>query len=379
MAGQIIKRGENTWLARIFMGRDANGRRRYFNKTIRGTKKEAQKWLTSSLRDKDVGTFIEPAAMTVNEYLDKWLDTMKSQLRERSHDWYKQILTLYVQPALGSRRLCDVRPLDIQEMEGDLLKVGLTTRTVRHAHVILNHAFKQAVAWQMLTLNPVAAVKAPSLVRQEMRAFSPEEAVRFLHAAREDEYGVLLAFALQTGLRPEEYIGLCRSELDLEKYQVHVRRTVVPRRGGGWYWSKPKTKKGYRTVSFPQSLGRELAEHLRRQSEQRLRLGQMYENHDLVFPSETGVPLCRAGAPNRHFKKLLKSAGLDTKMRLYDLRHSYVTLSLIAGVDIKTVSEQAGHASVAFTLDNYAHVLSTMKQGASDKLESLLRFGTGTL
>jgi integrase len=202
---------------------------------------------------------------------------------------------------------------------------------------------------------------------------------RFLSAAREDEYGVLLAFALQTGLRPEEYIGLCRPELDLEKCQVHVRRTVVPKREGGWYWSKPKTKKGYRTVSFPQSLARELAEHLRKQSEHRLRLGQMHEHHDLVFPTETGVPLCRAAAPYRHFKKVLKSAGLDTKMRLYDLRHSYVTLSLIARVDVKTMSEQAGHASAAFTLDNYAHVLSTMKQGASDKLENLLRYGAGTL
>lgn len=379
MAGQIIKRGENTWLARIFMGRDANGKRRYCNKTIRGTKKDAQKWLTSALRDKDVGTFIEPAVMTVNEYLDRWLDSMKRQLRERSHDWYKQMLTLYVQPALGSRRLSDVKPLDIQKMEDDLLDAGRATRTVRHVHVVLNHAFKQAVAWRIVALNPVAGVKPPSLVRQEMHAFSPEEAVRFLLAAKEDEYGALLAFALQTGLRPEEYIGLCRSELDLEKCQVHVRRTVVPKRGGGWYWSKPKTKKSYRTVSFSQSLARELAEHLRKQSERRLRLGQMYENHDLVFPSETGAPLCRAAAPSRHFKKVLKCAELNITMRLYDLRHSYVTLSLIAGVDVKTVSEQAGHASAAFTLDNYAHVLSTMKQGASDKLESLLQYGTGTL
>ena len=150
---------------------------------------------------------------------------------------------------------------------------------------------------------PVVAVKPPSLVRQEMRAFSPEEAARFLSTAKEDEYGVLLAFALQTGLRPEEYIGLCRSELDLEKCQVHVRRTVVPKHEGGCYWSKSKTKKGYRTVSFSKSLARELAGHLRKQSEQRLRMGQMYENYDLVFPSETGAPLCHAAAPSRHFKE----------------------------------------------------------------------------
>src|SRR5207253_9197347 len=75
MAGQIIKRGDKRWLVRIFQGRDENGKRRYVNKTIRGTKKNAESYLTAKLRDKDLGINIEPAGESLNKYLDKWLDT----------------------------------------------------------------------------------------------------------------------------------------------------------------------------------------------------------------------------------------------------------------------------------------------------------------
>ena len=84
-----------------------------------------------------------------------------------------------------------------------------------------------------------------------------------------------------------------------------------------------------------------------------------------------GAPLSRATL-ERHLKKILAAAGIAEHLRQYDLRHSFVTLSLVAGVDIKTVSQEAGHASVAFTLDHYAHVLKTMQESASDKREALL-------
>ncbi len=89
MTGQIIKRGENTWYVRIFLGRDANGKRKCFNKTIHGTKKDAQKYLTAKLREKDLGILIEPASMALNEYLDKWLEEIaKPRLRESTYNQY---------------------------------------------------------------------------------------------------------------------------------------------------------------------------------------------------------------------------------------------------------------------------------------------------
>ena len=132
MAGQINKRSENTWLVRIFLGRDATGKRKYFNKTIHGTKKDAQKYLTAKTREKDLGVFIEPASMALNEYLDKWLlESAKPRLREATFENYRYLTSLYIRERLGSRKLSDIKPFDIQKLYNQLTEKGLSARTVQ--------------------------------------------------------------------------------------------------------------------------------------------------------------------------------------------------------------------------------------------------------
>ncbi|QQS46821.1 MAG: hypothetical protein IPM66_23530 [Acidobacteriota bacterium] len=89
-SGQIIDRGENKWLVRVFLGRnETNGKRKYFNKTVRGTKKDAQKYLNSKLREIDLGVFVEPATESIDAYLDKWLISVaKNRVSERTFDDY---------------------------------------------------------------------------------------------------------------------------------------------------------------------------------------------------------------------------------------------------------------------------------------------------
>ena len=114
---------------------------------------------------------------------------------------------------------------------------------------------------------------------------------------------------------------------------------------------------------------------LARQSELRLKMGSSYQDNDIVFATNLETPIHRRFLIRYHFKPTLRRAGLDEAIRLYDLRHSYVSLSFLSGVPVKVVSEQAGHARVAFTLDTYAHVLPEEREGASDKLERLLISG----
>ncbi len=380
MAGQIIKRSDRTWLVRIFTGRDAKGKRRYFNKTIHGTKKDAEKYLTAKQREKDLGVFVEPAAMPVNEYLDKWLETAaRPRLRERTLVDYTDKLKRYVRPAVGEKKLCDVRPLDIQRFYGELQERGLSARTIRYTHAILSSAFKQAIKWHMLARNPCEAVELPRMVRREMHAFSPEEAARFQAATQEDEYGSVLIFALATGMRPEEYLALKWSDLDLEKGAATVQRTLVFRKGGGWYFGEPKTSRSRRTVPFPASVLRSLVEHRRRQMEARLKAGAHYQNSDLVFATGEGTPINLRNLTQRHFQPALLRAGLPLKFRLYDLRHSCATLLMIVGENPKVVSERLGHASIVLTLDTYSHVLPSMQQAATEKLEGILFKSNGTL
>jgi integrase len=373
MAGQIIKRGDRTWLIRIFMGRDAKGKQIFHHKTIHGTKKDAETYRNKVVRDKDMGTFIEPAVVTVKDYLNKWLKTAaRPRLRERTYDGYSELLTRYVHPILGEKRLCDVRPLDIQNLYTDMTERGLSPRTVRYTHAIFSSAFKQAIRWHMLIHNPCEAVELPRSERREMKAFSPEEAESFLKAAKENEQGVIFTFALATGMRPEEYLGLKWSDIDLEKGLSVVRRVLVRRKGGGWYFGEPKTSRSRRTVPLPATLVKLLVAHRRKQAEARLKAGAAYQNNELVFATGSGTPHNSRNLAQRQFQAILKKAELPLNFRLYDLRHSCATLLLVAGENPKIVSERLGHASVVLTLDTYSHVLPTMQEAASQKLERIL-------
>jgi integrase len=374
MAGQIIKRGEKTWVVRIFQGRDENGKRRYVNKTIHGTKKSAEKYLTAKLRDKDLGINIEPASESLDKYLEKWLESVvRSRVREATFDDYKYLLDRYVSPTLGAIKLCDIRSIDIQKVYGDMLsEKELSARTVRMTHAVLSSAMKQAVRWHMLQRNPCEFVDLPRMARKEMQALTPEEVGRFLDAARADKLGIALSFALATGMRPEEYLALKWSDLDLHAGNATVRRTLIWRKGGGWYFGEPKTSRSRRTIPIPKSLVSELSDHRRKQAESRLKKGADYQNNDLVFASGEGTPIILRNLVRRHFQPVLIRAKLSPTFRLYDLRHSCATLLLSAGENPKVVSERLGHASIVLTLDTYSHVLPSMQQAATEKLERIL-------
>ena len=382
MAGHIESRGENTWLVRVYLGRDSRaGKRRYHNHTVRGTKKDAQKYLNAVLREKDLGTFVEPVKITLDQHLDQWLETAaKCRLSEGTFASYEYMLKRYVRPLLGYRKLATLSPLDLQMLYNALQSRGLSARTVRYVHSVLSSALKQAIKWRMLTHNPASAVDVPRHERREMRAFSPEEAGRFLAAASGDRYCVLFAFALTTGMRPEEYLSLQWKDLDLKTGITSVQRTLIWRRkGGGWCFGEPKTPRSRRTIPLPASVVRALATHRRLQAEERLKAGSNYTQHDLVFATSEGGPLMLRNLIRRHFKPILKRAGLPDSIRLYDLRHSCATLLLAAEENPKVVSERLGHASIVLTLDTYSHVLPSMQKAASDKLETMLFSPAGAL
>lgn len=178
---------------------------------------------------------------------------------------------------------------------------------------------------------------------------------------------------LGVGLRPEELFGLKWSALELDGSHgvCHVREVVVRLEGGGWVFEEPKSENGYRSIMFSSALAQELKSHRIKQLEERMAAGTTWHEYDLVFTSMIGNPPNRADH-SAQFKVVLRAAGIPDTFRLYDLRHSFATICLLAQVDVKTISEELGHASVAFTLDTYAHVGKELKQGAADKRERLL-------
>jgi integrase len=136
------------------------------------------------------------------------------------------------------------------------------------------------------------------------------------------------------------------------------------------FLDETKTRRA-RTVALGERVFKAFEKQRRLQAQARLILGATYEDHGLVFASETGAPLSAQNVSSRYFKPLLKSAGLPD-VRLYDLRHSHATLLLAAGEHPKVVQERLGHATITLTLDTYSHVVPGMQERAAQRLDALL-------
>jgi integrase len=207
---------------------------------------------------------------------------------------------------------------------------------------------------------------------------TPEEARTFVEAALLDPDDLVLVFALLTGLRPEEYLGLPRKHLELvtqgatERGLVRVRQVAVKVRGGGWLFPTPKTKKGVRDVPFPAWLYRELQRFGALVDSRRLAFGPGWADYGLAFPSRTGAPRTADVLAQGRLRPLLKRAGLPTHFTLYSLRYTFATLQYIAGERDRVISDLMGHTRTDFTKEVYTKVLPVMREQASDSLERLL-------
>jgi len=310
--------------------------------------------------------------LTLGLYLDRWLKSLKQKVSERTYGGYESLLKLHVRPVLGTKRLSKLRPLDFQSVIDAMAEKKLSPRTIRYAHTVTSSAMKQAVRWKVMTGNPAQFVELPKSVSHEMQYLSVEQAKKFLRESLKDEYGLIFEIALVTGMRPEEYLALQWEDINFPQKCVSVKRTLVRKtKGGGWYFGEPKTKQSRRLIPLPDYLVAKLKEHRRIQLEYRLKQGEKYKSHDLVFATLSGTPISMRNLDRRHFKCILAAAKLPN-IRLYDLRHTCATLLLVAGEHPKVVSERLGHANIVLTLQTYTHVLPTMQKSATEKLSALL-------
>ena len=372
-SGQIVERGKDRWLVRVFRGRDANGRKLYHSKVIAGSKTDARKYLTAKQRENDVGAFIQNSRQTLNEHLDAWLIVIRPRVSEQTYASYETLLRVHIRPRIGSERLTSVRIADVQGVINNMQSNLLSSRTIRYAIAVLGMAFRKAVELDFVLKNPCNFVELPKGVKKETKAMSQDQAGRFIRATNKDRFGLIFEMALITGMRPEEYLALQWSDIDLLMGTITVRRALVWKKGGGFKFGDPKTAKSKRTIPIPANLVTNLKIHRRSQLEMKLRLGAAYTDHDLIFANELGNPIHYRNLTQRHFVSILKRAALDKEgFVLYSLRHTCATLLLASGENPKVVSERLGHASIKMTLDTYSHVLPNMQKAATDRLGQLL-------
>ena len=215
-----------------------------------------------------------------------------------------------------------------------------------------------AVAQKIISENPCKAVALPKVEHKEMQTIPAEQLQAFLKEAKETGVYEMYYIELATGLRRGELLGLKWTDVDWKNGIIKVRRSIA-RMNGEIVESTLKTKNSYRTVSIsPQAI-----EVLK---EQKAKTNDQY-----IFPSPNGGPIS-PDSVNNMLKRVLARAGIP-KVRFHDLRHTFATIALQNGVDIKTVSGMLGHFSAGFTLDTYAHVTTSAQKEAAETLGQILK------
>jgi integrase len=224
--------------------------------------------------------------VSLDQHLDAWLDAIKARVAPQTFNSYDAQLRVHIRPQLGQRKISDLRVQDIQRVYSLMGTQGLSPRTIRYAHAVLSMALKKALELNVIGKNPCDFVELPKLTHTERKAFSPGQASAFLRSAASDRHGLIFEFAMVTGMRPEEYLAVRWSDLDFASGCVTVQQALVWKKGGGFVFASPKTKKSRRGIPLPVALIGNLRKHRNEQLQDRLRLGIAYENLDLVFASE---------------------------------------------------------------------------------------------
>ena len=370
--GNIRKRKDGRWEGRYTAGHDSETGKAIYKNVLGKTQAEVKAKLKAAIQEAQTLDLSKTGKYTVGEWMEVWFeDYAKLKVRPSSHQTYRGYIDNHIRPNIVDIPLEKLTSLDLQKLYKKLLTKGrverleakgqpkgLSTKTVRNIHQILSSALKLAQEQRIILANPAERCALPKVEHREMKTLPVEQLQSFLREARESGVFELYYLELATGLRRGELLGLKWEDIDLQKGDLRVKRQVS--RINGEVMEAPlKTKNAYRTLP----LAEDTIDVLK---EQREKVG----SSPWVFPSPNGGPISPDSVLHM-LHRVLKRAGLP-RVRFHDLRHTFATLALQNGVDIKTVSGMLGHFSAGFTLDTYAHVTGAAQRQAAGKMAAVL-------
>jgi integrase len=376
--GSIKQRSAGSWTLRFDLGRGPDGRRKQKVVTLRGTKKHAEMELRRLMHELETGKYADPGRLTVAQYLERWLEHMKTQVSAKTWERYAEIVRCHLSPALGHQQLSKLQPLAIQEYYAHASKSGrrdgsggLSPQTVVHHHRLLHAALKQAVRWQLLARNPAEAADPPSVPDRDIEVLDEGGVLRLLELALGNRLYIPCVFASTAAMRLGEILALGWDAVDLDGGLLWVRRTLEETRSG-LAFKPPKTHRSKRPISLPPFTVEALRRHKGEQAQLQLLLGTGYRDQGLVVAREDGSPWA-VRTMSKAFEHLAARAGVPG-VRFHDLRHTHATILLTRQKeDIKVVQERLGHARASTTLDIYGHVLPGMQDAAARRFDATLR------
>jgi integrase len=367
--GSIRQRADGTYEGRITI----NSVRKSFYADKQG---EVVKQIRAAKKAAEDGVYFEPKRMTLNTWLDNWLEEyVASSVKPLTYATYKMQCNNHIKPSLGRIKLSSLNATSIQKLYNDLKRIkGLSPKTIKNTHGVLHKALVKAVQLRYIGFNPSDACVLPRIEKKKIKPFEEDEIGAFLKVI-EDEEWVKEAFvaALFTGVRMGEVCGLSWDTVDFDSGTICITQQLSREKGpGGKFYIASTKNDRSRTITPAPFVMMTLREVKRTQNENKFKAGNAWGNSwDLVFTDNIGNHLIPQTVLKR-FKKAASKIGRPDA-RFHDLRHTYAVTALQEGDNIKTVQENLGHATAAFTLDVYGHVSQKMKDESAARMESFIQ------
>jgi integrase len=332
---------------------------------------------------------IKEAPITVGAFLEKWLRASANTMSTGALATCEKHVRLWIRPSLGDVLLCDLERLPeiIEQAQASWLtderkdgrKGTVTPGFVKSVRSTLNTALNKAKKKRLITVNPCGFVDPPRCEREEMQSLSPEQVQQYLAVFDRTDLRAAIATAIGSGCRRGELLALRWSDVDLDKGTLRIARSLervtirtAERVRYELRFKEPKTKRSRRTIALPPFAVERLRHHRLEQAERFFSAGRRPDTETLLFERD-GLPW----NPNTFgltFAQIARDAKLP-KVRLHDLRHSFASLLLAGGADLKTVSQALGHSTIGVTADVYAHVSPAMLQNAANLLDRVVESG----
>ena len=376
MKGHLRERSPGHWGIVLDVRAPETGKRRRKWHSFKGTKREAQIECSRLISEISGGAYIEPAKTTVGQFLDRWLEHMKTQIAPRTHERYSELARKSIAPLLGQVILPKLQPARISAAYAKALaegrrdgKGGLSPRTVHHMHRVLKQALRQAVRWQLLSRNPADAVDAPKVERKAMQTYDLPQTATLVETMRPTRMFIPTILAVLCGLRRGEIAALRWRSVDLDGGNVAIIESAEQTAKRIRY-KEPKSGKA-RNVRLSATVIEELKVWRLKQAEELLRLGMRPDGETFVVTQADGGPL-QPRSITHEWVRLLAAKRLP-RIRFHDLRHAHATHLLASGVHPKVASERLGHSKVGITLDLYSHVLPGMQADAAALVDGAFR------
>jgi integrase len=375
MTGHISKRGKRSWELKFDISPDpVTGKRRTRRHTVRGSRRDAEIKLAALVTENAKGNYVDTSKTTVAEFIDRWQrDWAASHVSAKTFERYAELLHNHVAAHIGTVHLQKLRPINLNDLYGRLLRGDgahrpLAPRTVGHVHRVLHRALGHANRWGLVQQNVAALVSPPRVASTEIELLTPAQAQTVLRALEGRSVYPILVVALSTGMRRGELLALRWGDVDLEGAFLRVEQSLEQTKAGLRFKS-PKTRHGRRSISLPPSAIAVLREHRKAQRELRLKIGAGKAPADaLVFATWEGKPR----SPNsltKEWREAIKASGLP-QVTLHSLRHTHASHLIASGMDVLAISRRLGHGSPTITLGVYGHLFPNKDDRAADAIEA---------